>query len=195
MRNPDKEVAIIEILGNYAEGAWFHQTRSFPAGVYAVYARALVNYPLVVIDIAMQDMVNTSNFWPTVAEIKKRIILLIASANDQIIVNPSEAWAEIMAQVKHCGIYSHRKPTFSSAEVELTAKRYGWRDLCMLETKDVGIARAQIMRIYQEIMDTKQEREQAKMAIETIAPKQLAQLKSIDNKVKIVCKAKEISSL
>lgn len=193
MVNLDQEVNIIKLLGNYAEGAWFHQTRDFVPGVYAVYARSLVDYPLAVIDIALQDLVSTSKFWPTVSEIKERINMLISCANNQEMRTASEAWAEIEEQVKLCGIYSQQKPIFTSEEVALTAKRYGWNELCTLETNAVGIARAQIMKIYQEIVDTKRERERAKLVIGKITTKQLSQLRSIGNEVHVLCKAKQIS--
>lgn len=185
------EQEIAQIVGEYAVGAWPAQTKTFLPVTYMLYARALAPFPTEAIKMAMEQLAYTSKFWPTIAEIVETIRTLQAAARGEHIPDASEAWAEIEMAVKKYHVYA--TPKFSTAEIELAAKRYGWADLCNLPADQAGIARAQIMRIYTEIIEQNAERHRMEYALSSATAEQRMKIAGSVKLIADIAEAKKIS--
>lgn len=157
MKNEAEIAEIVKVVGNYAETIWNWQTSKINGKdkMYATYALALADLPANVVALAMKKLSRSSKYWPSVAEIWETCEDIVHEAQGVHEATESEAWAEVQQQTKTAWV--NKTPVFSSVEIELAAKRYGWHELCMLQSNEVGIARAQFGRYYTEIMTQKKQ--------------------------------------
>lgn len=169
-----KQLAINKLLTPYL--AVFPNCKVDSLGL-VLYSRALLPLSLAAIDAAMTKLLQTSTFFPSVAEIFKeadKMELFAASNAGSGIPTAAEAWEEVQRLVKDCYVY--KKWEFSCPEVERAAKQFGINEMCLLESNAVNTARAQFMRIYDGILNRGQETRQNQRALGAINPRSLAAL-------------------
>lgn len=115
-----------------------------------VYDEMLKDVPIGLLDKACRKVIAESKFLPSVAEILAAARSLIGTQQPAERVKPfGEAWEEIER-----AMFSTpwgRYPDFSTAEITITVKRFGWHDLRTVTSEDVKIVRAQIRKIYEEV--------------------------------------------
>ena len=121
-----------------------------------IYAKALSDLTPSQVDAAMLKLLNTSTFFPSVAEIREQAENMSNFAQGKTLPTPDEAWAEVEHNARENFVY--RPWTFSCEEVKLAAERYGIQSLCELKVDDVGTARAQFTRFYKSVCEQKRER-------------------------------------
>lgn len=170
-----KQLAINNLLTPYL--AVFPNCKIDSVGL-VLYSRALLPLSLAAIDAAMTKLLQTSVFFPTVAEIFKEADKMEAFAaakhTGNAIPTAAEAWEEVQGLVKE--FYVYRKWEFSCQQVEKAARRFGIYELCTLESDAVNTARAQFMRIYDSIVSQGQENRQNQRALNAMNPKSLTML-------------------
>ncbi|MGE1061222.1 hypothetical protein NXG27_01035 [Megasphaera paucivorans] len=110
------------------------------------YADMLRDIHPVVLDKAIKKLICTSKFLPTVAEIRETAEKMITKVNGTRQKDMNEAWEEVMEQVRICFVY--QAPKFSTPEIAETVKSMGWRNLCMMETRQSSTYRAQFRDTY-----------------------------------------------
>ena len=175
-KNNEKE--IIHTLANYAASVWARQSRDLGAVTYAAYGRILSDLPAPVVDMALAELARTMTFWPAAAEIRATADKIMAAVTGHYQADETEAWAEVQARVRDTGLY-HAMPKFSSPAIALAAKRFGWLELCTLQSDQVGVARAQFCRFYQEIVKREAEKTQMDRMLASATPAQKNQLAAI----------------
>ena len=108
------------------------------------WAAMLSDTSLEVATIALQRLIATSKFPPTIAEMRESISAVIHPT----LPDSGDAWGEVIRAINHYGYYRPEEALASMREpVRLAVKRMGWRDLCMSEN---GMAdRAHFLRIYE----------------------------------------------
>ena len=116
-----------------------------------MYAIALSDIDDVILKLAVVRCIQECVFFPSVAEIRVQAEMLLEAAGGNRALSPGEAWKDVVDCAKSSG-----RP-FATPEVERAARIYGWRELCMVLEKDVGVARAQFMRIYEGVLARKRE--------------------------------------
>lgn len=83
-----------------------------------------------------------NKWFPTVSEIRQ---LAVNSIPGNAIPSASDAWGEVLKQIKHEGQYGI--PNFSHPAIASAVKAMGWRNLCISED---GMAdRAHFLKIYE----------------------------------------------
>lgn len=150
-----RESDVVRVLKPYI--AAFPQAK-INDGTLLVYARALAYLPPELIDAAMLKLLRTLKFFPSVAEIIEAAEGLVELAEGKALPTPAEAWGEAMREARAKFVY--RPWELSCPEVEKAVQAFGKMDLCMLEEAAVNTARAQFMRMYQQIVERKEERRQ-----------------------------------
>lgn len=173
----DNEKEIVRIIARYAASLWPRQSKELTAVTYAAYARVLSDISAQVVDMSLAELARTMTFFPAAAEIRTVAEKIIVAAAGQKQASESEAWAEVQQQVKTS--WTNKTPAFSSAEIALAAKRFGWMELCTLQTNEVGIARAQFCRFYKEIIETKKEKSKIDQLLSSATQAQKNQLAAI----------------
>lgn len=148
-----KEIAVIKVLAPYLMAFPMSKANE---GTLLIYARALEDLPIELIDASMQILLKTSKFWPSISDIREAAESLMSTATGTEAKGADEAWREVLGQVHDAFIY--KKPTFSSQEIELAALNMGWTALCELPTDQINTARAQFRRSYEAILARKNTR-------------------------------------
>lgn len=145
-----KGAQIIKVLTPYM--AVFPNCKIDATGLL-LYSKALMPLRIQDLEAAMVKLLQTCKFFPSVAEIFEAADSVngyVEAINGSRLPTPAEAWAEAMRNVREFSLY--RPWVYSCPEVEKTVEQFGRYELAMLEAKDVNIARAQFMRIYESVV-------------------------------------------
>lgn len=118
----------------------------------ALYIALLDDLSYDVIKLAMFQLMRTSVFFPKPVEIIEAAETIQAALMKRTLPTSGEAWEEAIEWVKHSN--SQKPFPYSCPEVKMAIKRFGYTALIELKTDDVGTARAQFMRIYQQCIET-----------------------------------------
>lgn len=95
--------------------------------------RTLSDLPYDVAEMAISKVLNTSKFFPTVAEIREAAVLITQPRS----LDWMEAWGLILEAIRKYGYYREGEAMRSlPAEVAEMAKQFTWRDLCLNEKPD-----------------------------------------------------------
>ena len=174
-KSQEKLMAITKMLSPYL--ALFPSCKIDSVGL-VMYAKALLPLSLPVIEAALTKLLQTSVFFPSVAEIFKEADEMerfaLAKSSGSRVPTAAEAWEEVQELVKDCYVY--KKWGFSCTQVEKAAKQFGIKELCVLESNAVNTARAQFMRIYDSIVNQNLADRQNQRALDTMSAKSLSML-------------------
>ena len=174
-KTQEKLKAITKMLSPYP--AVFPSCKIDSVGL-VMYAKALLPLSLPVIEAALTKLLQTSVFFPSVAEIFKEADEMerfaLAKSSGSRVPTAAEAWEEVQRLVKDCYVY--KKWEFSCQQVEKAAKQFGIKELCVLESSAVNTARAQFMRIYESIVNQNLADRQNQRALDTMSAKSLSML-------------------
>lgn len=147
-----QEARIIKLLTPYLMA--FPQSRMNEGGLI-VYAKALRSLSLEQIEAAMNKLLRTMKFFPSVAEIVSEAESVTRYINGTEDKMPDEAWSEVVRQMQKAFVY--RKPQFSTPEIERAALAMGWDALCQVHTEGMNTARSQFVKFYEGVLKRKRE--------------------------------------
>lgn len=130
-----------------------------------IYLEDLADIPDIVLAVALKKARQSSQFFPTIAQIRQSATEVVETQNPNRKKGWDEAWTEIMDALRH---YSYLQvPPWSSPEVKQTVQGLGgWLSLCEMEEKNLGIVRAQGREIYKAILERKVKKEEVDQIIE-----------------------------
>lgn len=165
MTDSAREIDIkLKLLSSYK--TIFPQCRLDDEGM-AMYIMLLSDISVNELKTAMFRLSEKSNFFPTVAEIKKQVKeirdLLYPKSH---VKTADEAWSEVLDQMKIA--FPYKAPVFSSKEIRDTVNTLGWMNICETSTDKVGITRAQFRDTYNAIIQRKTDREENMRIIASI---------------------------
>ena len=143
----------------------FPQSKMTDEGL-VIYAKALSSLSVEEINAAMMKLLWTLKFFPTVAEIFEAAKSVREYAEDSALPTAADAWGEVMGLARKCGLYQAWE--YSCPEVMATVERFGRREICMMEERDVNTARAQFMRMYDTIVRRKEDNRENKTVLEML---------------------------
>ncbi len=151
-----REAEILKVLTPYASA--FPNVK-IKAEAWPIYARALaIQLSPDEVNAAMLKLLNTVKWFPTIAEIIEAGQSIRDTAHGSSLPDASEAWEEVIRQGRMNGL--ERPWTYSCPEVKRALERFGKSELMHIEESQTNTARAQFMRIYNEVLQSaKTERE------------------------------------
>ena len=125
-----------------------------------LYALFLVrdNYCAAEVRMAMEKLVKTSTFYPSLSEIIGTIKSIESTATGIRTKTVDEAWAEVFSEIRRCSIY--REPVFSSQEIADTVKNLGWSTLVNMPSSSISVVRSQFEKYYVLALRRREEREE-----------------------------------
>jgi hypothetical protein len=135
------EIEITKLVGVMA--ACYPSTQMADASVKA-YVSMLKDIPLPVLEVAIEQAANVSEFLPTVAKIRDMALALTRPAR----VSALEAWGLVKEQMRLRGIY--RSPEFSDPLIANAVECIGWRTLCSSENEPAD--RAHFAKVYDSLV-------------------------------------------
>jgi len=111
-----------------------------------VWTMTLSDLPYEVARQALAAHISSSHFFPTVADIREQAVKLTQPR----MLDWAEAWGLVMDAVRRHGSY-HEQAALASlpADVAETARRIGWREICLCE--DVSVVRGQFRMAWETI--------------------------------------------
>lgn len=95
---------------------------------------------------AVTKIINTKEFLPSIAELRKTSIDIERDLNGTQDKDVDQAWREVQQAVSRYFVYE--KPVFSSPAIADAVKGMGWLSLCNMLTTEVGMFRAQFRDFY-----------------------------------------------
>lgn len=112
----------------------------------------LSDLPYETANAAIQSYMLSEIKPPTIADIRKAAAKVAAPE----LPTSGEAWQKVIKAVRRFGYYQQREALDSLDPLTReAAERYGFRELCDINASDVGIARGQFMKIYDQIANRK----------------------------------------
>lgn len=165
-----KEAEIILALKPYIE-AFPHA--KLEETTLSIYAKTLLPLSIPEIEASMMKLVRTQKFFPTIAEIFEAAKEIKGYATGTEKPSPAEAWDMAMTCVKRIGIYGKWD---LPEDVATAVKYFGKEELCMLEMTAVNTARSQFMKMYQSIVDRKEQKKENEDVLKTLGPNRVQAL-------------------
>lgn len=104
------------------------------AATVHVYAYALADLDHEAAMGAVMGLMQTSRFFPTIAEIRERAV-----KNRVDLPTPELAWGIVYRAIQRFG--AHRVPEFDCDEIQEAVKAIGWKNLCLSENEVADRAR------------------------------------------------------
>lgn len=120
------------------------------AETIAVYAELLADLDTDTLAVAAKQAVAESKFFPTVAELRERVIAMNKRAGGA--PTAEEAWREVLNAFGRTAC-TDPQPKFSHAAIDETVRRIGWRDIGMCQEDDVRILFAQFRTTYDRLIE------------------------------------------
>lgn len=138
----------------------------------AIYTKALADMPLPALKAACNKLLLEMTRIPTIADIVAACRSLEDTAHPENRVNDwDQAWAEIVDNIKHCGLYG--KLEWSRPEIKEAVENFGWRNLCGAMERDMPNNQARIRHMYEDICKRKSEKKRNLYILSTSEGKQL----------------------
>jgi len=110
----------------------------------SMWAYMLSDTTFEIAQMALQRLIATSKFPPTVADMRESIATITTPA----LPDSGEAWGEVVAAIRNYGYYRPKEGMESLSEPVLrVVKQMGWRDLCLSENQMAD--RAHFLKIYE----------------------------------------------
>lgn len=157
------------LKANYS-GALKDMTRQEAEGKINLWIAMFADTDQEVMNLAIQKIIATSKYFPTVAEVREAI----TEINTGYVIDVGEAWGEVMTALRNYGPYKEKQAMESMSEITRTVvQRMGWQELC--KSEEIEIDRAHFIKIYQ--VEEKRKREKNILPLnisQKIEKKQLA---------------------
>ena len=127
------------------------------AETLALYIPVLDELTFEQVKAAMIRLMHTARFFPKPAEIFAAAESVSKHVNQDGLPDAGEAWDECMRWLQRNSPYDANRTPWKHPEVERAAKRFGIMALYELEAEQANTARAQFMKIYNQIVTQKQD--------------------------------------
>ena len=147
---------IVKLLGAYLK---MYPECKLTAEGLAMYSRPLGKYSLEQIRVAMDKLSETSEFFPKPVHIIKEInnLAVHVATEGRGIPDAGEAFREMIEQAKRHSVFTD-KWKFSTPAIAKAVQRFGKNEVLYMNESDIGIARAQFRKIYEEELHKQAER-------------------------------------
>ena len=108
------------------------------------YATLLRDLPLDVLTISVQQCMVESEFFPTIAKLRNKVLEITAPVAPE----PLEAWGIVLKEIQRVGFY--HSPTFNDPIITKAVDCIGWQTLCSSE--NVVADRAHFSKVYEGLL-------------------------------------------
>ena len=127
------------------------------------YVEMLRDIDPAILETAVRKLIQTSNFLPTIAEIRSAAATLEGLACGTAELDADEAWGQVQRAIHSVGYYA--RPEFDSEALMETVDSLGWQEICQTPVEDTPILRAQFRRAYEQNLARRAEKNEFRRAI------------------------------
>lgn len=110
------------------------------------YVEMLLDIPVELVSAAVELLIKTSNWLPTIAEIRSKAEEVHRQVNGIEEESWSKAWEDVCLAIKRHGMDNGLG--YLDELTLATVRRVGWRNICMCDSRQLDILRAQFRDIY-----------------------------------------------
>ena len=157
MSDLNHEQKIAEMMGYYQKG--FPVQTRIDDDSFVLYAENLAEYTIPQLNAAMKKIIRTCKYFPSIAEICEAVESLTehVSTGGKGIPDAGEAFREMIEQAKLHSVFTD-KWKFSTPAIAKAVQRFGKNEVLYMNESEIGIARAQFRKIYEEELHKQAER-------------------------------------
>ena len=112
-----------------------------------LYLQMLADIPADTLQAAVYQLLNTSKYAPSIAEIRAKAEEITGIATGSTDYTAGMAWESVQRAIRKVGGYG--RPKFSDPICAKVVSQIGWMDLCMTEIAMVPTVRSQFIKMYE----------------------------------------------
>ena len=163
-----REIEVTKLIG--AMAALFPSARVSEETINA-YVHMLRDVNLEVLTAAIEQCANESEFFPTIARIRNKVLSLTKPQR----LDPMAAWGVVLKEIQRTGFY--RSPVFDDPLIARCVEALGWQYLCSSE--NIVADRAHFAKLYEQLVE--REAQDARLLPAARQIRELGQVKEISD--------------
>lgn len=118
-------------------------------GTFEAYVTYLADVPPEFIRAAVDELIKTSKWLPTVAEIREQAQAEWAKDNGMEEETAEKAWILLLELMKKHGFQEPKRDKFSSDAAYNAMRAIGWRTVCMVTDSQLGYLHNEYIKAYE----------------------------------------------
>lgn len=124
-------------------------------GTFEAYVTYLADVPPEFIRAAVDELIKTSKWLPTVAEIREQARALWINSKGLEEETAEKAWIALLQMVRKHGYITPKREAFTSDAAYNAMRAVGWGAVCMATDGQLGRLHSQYVRAYNEFKGNK----------------------------------------
>lgn len=124
-------------------------------GTFEAYVTYLADVPPEFIRAAVDELIKTSKWLPTVAEIREQARALWINSKGLEEETAEKAWITLLQMVRKHGFVEPKREAFTSAAAYNAMRAVGWTAICMAKNNELSFLHNQYVSAYNEFKGDK----------------------------------------
>ena len=124
-------------------------------GTFEAYVTYLADVPPEFIRAAVDELIKTSKWLPTVAEIREQARALWMNSKGLEEETAEKAWIALLQMIRKHGFIEPKRETFTSAAAYQAMRAVGWTAICMAKNNELSFLHNQYVSAYNEFKGDK----------------------------------------
>lgn len=124
-------------------------------GTFEAYVTYLADVPPEFIRAAVDELIKTSKWLPTVAEIREQARALWLNSKGLEEETAEKAWVILLQMIRKHGFVEPKREAFTSAAAYQAMRAVGWTAICMAKNNELGFLHNQYVSAYKEFKGDK----------------------------------------
>lgn len=124
-------------------------------GTFEAYVTYLADVPPEFIRAAVDELIKTSKWLPTVAEIREQARALWMNSKGLEEETAEKAWIALLQMIRKHGFIEPKREAFTSAAAYQAMRAVGWTAICMAKNNELSFLHNQYVSAYNEFKGDK----------------------------------------
>lgn len=124
-------------------------------GTFEAYVTYLADVPPEFIRAAVDELIKTSKWLPTVAEIREQARALWMNSKGLEEETAEKAWIALLQMIRKHGFVEPKREAFTSAAAYQAMRAVGWTAICMAKNNELSFLHNQYVSAYNEFKGDK----------------------------------------
>lgn len=124
-------------------------------GTFEAYVTYLADVPPEFIRAAVDELIKTSKWLPTVAEIREQARALWINSKGLEEETAEKAWIALLQMIRKHGFVEPKRKAFASAAAYQAMRAVGWTAICMAKNNELSFLHNQYVSAYNEFKGDK----------------------------------------
>lgn len=124
-------------------------------GTFEAYATYLSDVPPEFIRAAVDELIKTSKWLPTIAEIREQARALWMASNGLEEETAEKAWISLLQMIRKHGLNQPRREEFTSSAAYQAMRAVGWHVICMAANNQLSRLHHEYVKAYEGVRGRK----------------------------------------